>query len=319
MLPVLSILLKFQKKADSSQVIAMTTNKIKLNFKLIIGFTLILLIGLNTMISSRYSLAQTSEEIVVATVNGTEVQLKEILDLIEQLPAEYQNQPLTSYFDQMVDEVINTKLAAKAGEKSGLSDDPKVIEAMRVAAQKVLAENWLRSELAKSITEDALEKAYDAYVSDTVSREEVKASHILLADEQTAIGAIQKLKDGADFAELAREISTGPSGPNGGELGYFGRGAMVPVFEQAAFELEIGSFTSSPVQSQFGWHVIKLFDKRIAEAPSKEEMSEQLAQNITKLSFARIIETLRADAEIKKVSLSDIETKWQERQESLER
>tara|TARA_A100001011_G_scaffold29639_1_gene28695 strand:- start:296 stop:1105 length:810 start_codon:yes stop_codon:yes gene_type:complete len=267
---------------------------------------------------SKHSLAQTSEEIVVATVNGSEVQLKDILDLIEQLPAEYQNQPLTSYFDQMVDEAINTKLAAKAGEKSALSDDPKVIEAMRLAAQKVLAEKWLRTELAVSVTEDAIKKAYDAYVADTASREEVKASHILLADEKTAIGAIQKLKDGADFAELAREISTGPSGPNGGDLGYFGRGAMVPAFEQAAFGLEIATFTSSPVQSQFGWHVIKLFDKRIAKAPSQEEMSQQLIQNITKLSFARIIETLRADAEIEKISLSEIQAEWQERQESSE-
>ena len=291
---------------------------IKLNSKPILRIILTLFIGLNAMMLSKHSLAQTSEEIVVATVNGSEVQLKEILDLIEQLPAEYQNQPLTSYFDQMVDEAINTKLAAKAGEKSALSDDPKVIEAMRLAAQKVLAEKWLRTELAVSVTEDAIKKAYDAYVADTASREEVKASHILLADEKTAIGAIQKLKDGADFAELAREISTGPSGPNGGDLGYFGRGAMVPAFEQAAFGLEIATFTSSPVQSQFGWHVIKLFDKRIAKAPSQEEMSQQLIQNITKLSFARIIETLRADAEIEKISLSEIQAEWQERQEISE-
>ena len=294
----------------------MIKSEVKLNSKSIIRIIFTLIIGLSPLGLSKLSLAQTSEEISVATVNGTEIQLKEILDLIEQLPEEYQNQPLTNYFDQMVDEVINTKLAAEAGQKSALSSDPKVIAAMRIAAQKVLAENWLRTELAKSVTEEAIEKAYDAYVADTSSREEVKASHILLADEQTAISAIQKLKDGADFSELAQEISTGPSGPNGGDLGYFGRGAMVPAFEQAAFSLETGSFTSSPVQSQFGWHVIKLFDKRISEAPSQEDMSQQLIQNITKLSFARIIETLRADAEIEKISLSDIQAEWQKRQES---
>ena len=292
----------------------MIQSQIKLNSKPFIRVLLTLLIGLNTLGLSKHSLAQTSEEIKVATVNGSEIQLTEILDLIEQLPAEYQNQPLTNYFDQMVDEVINTKLAAQAGEKSALSDDPKVIDAMRAAAQKVLAENWLRTELAKSVTEEAIEKAYDAYVADNASREQVKASHILLADEEAANSAIQKLKDGADFGELARKISTGPSGPNGGDLGFFGRGAMVPAFEQAAFKLEIGSFTSSPVQSQFGWHVIKLFDKRISEAPSQEDMSQQLIQNITKISFARIIETLRADAEIEKISLSDIQAEWQKRQ-----
>ena len=114
--------------------------------------------------------AQMSEEIVVAKVNGDEIQLKEVLDIIDQLPLDYQNQPLASYFDQVVDEVINTRLAAKAGEKSDLSDDPIVIEAMRIAAQKVLAENWLRIELAKSVTQEALGKAYDAYVADETSR-----------------------------------------------------------------------------------------------------------------------------------------------------
>ena len=80
--------------------------------------------------------AQMSEEIVVAKVNGDEIQLKEVLDIIDQLPLDYQNQPLASYFDQIVDEVINTRLAAKAGEKSDLSDDPIVIEAMRISSSK---------------------------------------------------------------------------------------------------------------------------------------------------------------------------------------
>ena len=261
--------------------------------------------------------AQTNETIIVATVDGYDIKLNEIIELIEQLPPEYQNQPLANYFDQMVDEVINTKLAAKAGEKSNLSDDPVIIEAMRIAAQKVLAENWLRAEVAKSVTPEAIENAYNAYVADAASREEIKASHILLADEQAAISAIQKLRNGRDFAELAREISTGPSGPNGGDLGYFGRGAMVPVFEMAAFNLEVGSFTTSPVQSQFGWHVVKVFDKRISEARSKEEMSQKLMQNITKISFARIIETLRADAKIKKIPLTDIQSEWQKNHENL--
>ena len=296
----------------------MAQMQIKLNYRFIFMIVSLLIVGVYGVNLTKPALAQKYQQIVVATVDGAEIQLDEILDLIEQLPPEYQNEPLTNYYDQMVDRVINVRLAAKAAEKSALSDDPEVIEDMRVAAQKVLADYWLRSEIAKSVTKEAIDKAYDAYVSDTASREEVKASHILVADEQTAISAIQKLEEGADFAELAREISTGPSGPNGGDLGYFGRGAMVPVFEQAAFALGVGSFTSAPVQSQFGWHVIKLLDKRIAEAPSIEEMSPQLELNISNLSFARLVETLRADAKIQKKSLSDIEAEWQESQESLE-
>jgi peptidyl-prolyl cis-trans isomerase C len=296
----------------------MAQMQIKLNHRFIFMIVLLLIVGVYGVNLTKPALAQKYQQIVVATVDGAEIQLDEILDLIEQLPPEYQNEPLTNYYDQMVDRVINVRLAAKAAEKSALSDDPEVIEDMRVAAQKVLADYWLRAEIAKSVTKEAIDKAYDAYVSDTASREEVKASHILVADEQTAVSAIQKLEEGADFAELAREISTGPSGPNGGDLGYFGRGAMVPVFEQAAFALDVGSFTSAPVQSQFGWHVIKLLDKRIAEAPSIEEMSPQLEQNITNLSFARLVETLRADAKIQKKSLSDIEEEWKESQESME-
>ena len=296
----------------------MAQMQIKLNHRSIFMIVSLLIIGVYVVNLTKPALAQKYQQIVVATVDGAEIQLNEILELIEQLPPEYQNEPLTNYYDQMVDRVINVRLAAKAAEKSALSDDPEVIEDMRVAAQKVLADYWLRSEIAKSVTKEAIDKAYDAYVSDTASREEVKASHILVADEQTAINAIQKLEEGADFAELAREVSTGPSGPNGGDLGYFGRGAMVPVFEQAAFALGVGSFTSAPVQSQFGWHVIKLLDKRIAEAPSIEEMSPQLELNISNLSFARLVETLRADAKIQKKSLSDIEAEWQENQESLE-
>ena len=296
----------------------MAQMQINLNHRSIFMIVSLLFIGVYGVNLTKPALAQKYQQIVVATVDGAEIQLDEILDLIKQLPPEYQNEPLTNYYDQMVDRVINGRLAAKAAEKSALSDDPEVIEDMRVAAQKVLADYWLRAEIAKSLTKEAIDKAYDAYVSDTASRKEVKASHILVADEQTAVSAIQKLEEGADFAELAREISTGPSGPNGGDLGYFGRGAMVPVFEQAAFALDVGSFTSAPVQSQFGWHVIKLLDKRIAEAPSIEEMSPQLEQNITNLSFARLVETLRADAKIQKKSLSDIEEEWKESQESME-
>ena len=92
---------------------------------------------------------------------------------------------------------------------------------------------------------------------------------------------------------------------------------MVPVFEQAAFSLEVESFTTSPVQSQFGWHVIKVFDKRISDARSLEEMSQQLTENITKIAFARIIETLRAKATIEKVPLTNIQDKWQKKQGDL--
>ena len=125
-------------------------------------------------------------------------------------------------------------------------------------------------------------------------------------EEAEAIDLIAKLEGGADFAALAQEFSTGPSGPKGGDLGYFGRGQMVPDFEAAAFELEIGTFTSRPVQTQFGWHVIKLEDKRTQPAPSLDEMRSQIAQGLSQQALARLIEELRKDAEITARSFADV-------------
>ena len=125
-------------------------------------------------------------------------------------------------------------------------------------------------------------------------------------EKQEAVDLIAKLKDGADFATLAQEFSTGPSGPKGGDLGYFGRGQMVPDFEVAAFDLEIGTFTAEPVQTQFGWHVIKLEDKRTQPAPTLEEMRSQIAQGLSQQALARLIEELRKDADIVERSFADV-------------
>ena len=105
---------------------------------------------------------------------------------------------------------------------------------------------------------------------------------ILLEDEDAARNIISELNKGGDFAELAKEFSTGPSGPAGGDLGYFGRGAMVPAFEAAAFDMEVGAYSLDPVQTQFGWHVIQVADRRTSEAPSIEEIGPQIAQNLTR-------------------------------------
>ncbi len=117
---------------------------------------------------------------------------------------------------------------------------------------------------------------------------------------------ITELKGGADFIELAKTKSTGPSGPNGGDLGYFPRGAMVPAFEVAAFALEAGSFTQEPVQTQFGWHIILVEEKRIAEAPTIEELAPQLRQNLISQNLGRLLDGLRVDAKLERRSFADI-------------
>lgn len=156
------------------------------------------------------------------------------------------------------------------------------------------------------ITEAELQKAYQLFISDETAREEIKARHILVASEVEAKAIIAELNNGADFASLAKQKSTGPSGPNGGDLGYFMRGAMVPSFENAAFGLEVGSHSASPVQTQFGWHVIKLEDRKISQAPSFDELRGQLQTNLANQALSRIIESLRAPASISRLSFDEV-------------
>ena len=250
--------------------------------------------------------AQDAPKITVATVNGEDIFLEEVMALRDRLPADLRQQPMETYFDRLVDDIIDSRLAAAAGDEAGLTENPEILRQMSIAAQRVLAEAWISDEIRKRVTDAELKAAYDTYIADTGSRQEVKARHILVAERQTAEDIIIQLAGGADFISLAKEKSTGPSGPNGGDLGYFGRGAMVPAFETAAFDLDIGQHSQTPVQTQFGWHVILLEDKRTAEPPSYATLQQQLRQNLINQNLARLLDGLRQSASFSKRSFADI-------------
>lgn len=258
------------------------------------SFALLATASLFYMASSQAVHAQSAIE--VATVNGETIYLDEVMQMAEQLPEQYRRQPLETYFDQLVQDIVATKLAAKAAAASGLQDNGVLQDAIRLATERILAEAYMADEVRKVVTEDEIQNAYDRFVANADSREEISARHILLDTKEEAVDIITKLEAGADFAALAKEFSTGPSGPNGGDLGYFGRGQMVPDFEVAAFGLEIGTFSAQPVQTQFGWHVIKLDDKRIVPPTPLAEMRQQIATALSQQALARVMEELRSDA-----------------------
>ena len=252
------------------------------------------------------NIAQAENRILVATINGEKIWLDQVMQAAEGLPPEYRNKPMQEYFGDIVADIIDTKLAAKAGEDAKLTDDPLVQDAMKLAGERILAEAWLAVTVREKMTDEALQQAYDTFVADEASREQITASHILVAAEEDAIAIIKNLNDGADFAEIAKEKSTGPSGPNGGELGTFGRGQMVPAFETAAFALPAGSFSATPVQTQFGWHVIKVSEKAVKPAPSFDDMRDQLVNSLSRQHLGRVIEGLRADQAIELRSFEDV-------------
>jgi len=267
-----------------------------------------LMTGAVMMLASFPALTQDTQDTppVVVTINGESFTLNLLGNLANQLPDDVRRQPLDTLFESLIDDIIDTRLAADAARASGVADNPAIREIAERARDRILAEVWLNQEINARITDDMLEQSYNDLVADTESRTEIRARHILVDTKEDALAAISRLDEGEDFAALAVELSTGPSGPNGGELGYFGRGAMVPSFEVASFGLARDSYTKEPVQTQFGWHVIKVEDRRVAPAPSFEEAQDQLRNTISVKLAGVILAELRGKAEITRKSYEEM-------------
>jgi peptidyl-prolyl cis-trans isomerase C len=244
---------------------------------------------------------------IVANVNNEDISLETMIHAMNELPPEIQSQPFMSYYDDLLERVIDIKLFAQEGKKMKLDEEPSVRAAIDFVIEKVLMQAFLSKYVQENIKEENLKASYNNFIADETSREEIKASHILMDTESEAIDVINMLNDGDDFAELAKNKSTGPSGPSGGDLGWFKRGQMVPPFEKAAFSLNKNEISQRPVQTQFGWHVIKIFDKRIPEAPSYENMKSKLIQDLERKIVSKKIQDLRNDALIEKLSSSELE------------
>tara|TARA_R110002072_G_scaffold131388_1_gene270906 strand:+ start:6122 stop:7072 length:951 start_codon:yes stop_codon:yes gene_type:complete len=234
---------------------------------------------------------------VVARVNGAEITVGDIIQSAQSLPAQYQQQ-LPIIFPALVEREIDMRLLASAGRAQGLADDATVKQVVAAAELAAIRQIYMEQKLEAGITDAGLKAAYETYLTENPAEEEAKARHILLKQEAEAKAVIDELDGGADFATLAKEKSTGPSAPRGGDLGYFTAGTMVPEFSEAAFALEPGSYTKEPVKSQFGWHVILVEDKRVAAQPSFEEVEPQLRQQLSQEIIADLTAALRQEADV---------------------
>lgn len=238
---------------------------------------------------------------IVATVGGESIYLSEILQLIQQLPQQYQQAPMEQIYPPMLDRAIDSRLIAEAARKAGIQDRDEVKVRVKRAESDIISEVYMTDIVKDAVDEDVLRKRYEETIKgDADAGEEVKARHILVANEDDAKAIIEELKKGGDFAKLAAEKSTGPSGSSGGDLGYFTADAMVPAFSEAAFAMKAGEFTEVPVQTQFGWHVIKVEDRRAVQPPSFEQVQPQLAQDMTREILTKAVEELRSGVEIKR-------------------
>ena len=250
-----------------------------------------LVFGLAT---ASYAEDMPNAETVVASVNGKTITLGEMIMMKGSLPQQFAQLPDEMLFDGILNQLVQQALLAESIE----TPPARVAIALKNEQRQLLAAEAIDALLAAQMSEDAIKAAYDAKYANAQPATEWNASHILVETEEAAADLAKQAREGADFAELAKAHSTGPSGPNGGQLGWFGAGMMVPAFEQAVAGMQAEQ-VSNPVQTQFGWHVIRLNETRVAAAPDlaevRPEIEAELQQKLIEEQLAKLAQGANID------------------------
>ena len=243
-----------------------------------------------------YADGHASGETVLATVNGEDITLGHVIAMLQMLPAEYQQLPDEVLFDGMLEQLVQQQVLADAAD----DDISRQVElGLENERRAFLAAMYMDEVALTELPEEEVQAAYDEQYGSVEPERELNAAHILVETEEEALALIEELGEGAEFAELAMEHSTGPSGPNGGALGWFTAGMMVPEFEEAVFALEVGE-VSPPVQTQFGWHIILLNETREQPAPALDDVRAELEEGLRRGRVDTRLEELTAAAEIER-------------------
>jgi peptidyl-prolyl cis-trans isomerase C len=233
---------------------------------------------------------------VVAVVNGTDITIGHMIAARAALPQQYQSLPDDVLFNGVLEQLIQQTALAQSAEGKETKADLLTIENQK---RTYLSAIILDTTAKAAVTDEALKALYDEKYAKAAPGKEYNAAHILLKTEDEAKAIKAEIDGGADFNALAKEKSTGPSGPNGGDLGWFGLGSMVKPFEDAVVNLEKGQ-VSDPVQTEFGWHIIKLNDVRTATVPKFEDVKEALAGDLRQAAVEAKVKELTDAAKIEK-------------------
>jgi len=237
---------------------------------------------------------------VVATVNGVKILSSDVEAARGQLPEQYRNLPMDQLYQPILNQLIRTKILSAQARVDKLHETDTYKRRVDLVAERLLEEALLAKTIGEKVTDEALQARYDKTSGSFPTKDEIRARHILVKTEAEADAIIKELTGGADFAKLAAEKSIGPSKANGGDLNYFSKGQMVPPFEEAAFALAKGEFTKSAVKSPFGWHVIKLEDKRQSKPPSFGESRDRLGQEMSQEIAEQLVKDLTGKATIER-------------------
>ncbi len=237
---------------------------------------------------------------VLAKVNGSEIRQSDVALAEEELgPSLAQMDPATKK-DNVLSFLIDMKIVAKAAEDKKIEDTDDFKKRMAFTRNRLLMDSLLASEGKAATTDEAMKKVYEDAAKQISGEQEVHARHILVATEDEAKAVEEELKKGADFAELAKKKSKDPGASDGGDLGFFTKDQMVPEFSAVAFALEPGKI-SDPVKSQFGWHVIKVEEKRNRKAPDFDQVKSQIETYVTRKAQADYVAKLREAAKVERL------------------
>ena len=236
---------------------------------------------------------------VVARVDGTEVHLSDVQDAVQELPAQYRGMPLQMLYPAVIDQLVDHMAVAAMARKQGLDKDPSVQHQMARAQEEVLQSALFHREIAPLITDAAVRSRYDHDVAGKPGEAEVHARHILVANEADAVAIIAELQKGGDFAAIAKARSTDPGAAQGGDLGWFKRDDMLPEFAAAAFALQPGQISDKPVHTRYGWHVIKVEERR-ASTPTFEQAHDELRNQLVQENVQKLVASARSAVKIEK-------------------
>jgi peptidyl-prolyl cis-trans isomerase C len=238
---------------------------------------------------------------VVARVDGSDIRMSDVMEAMQGVPPEYRSMPQQMLMPMLIDQLIDRKAVVRLALKQGLDKDPAVQRMMARAADEALQSALVQRTVGPAVTEDAVRARYDRDIAGKPGEPEVHARHILVANEADAVAIIAELKRGGDFAAIAKARSTDPgAAQGGGDLGWFKRSDMLPPFSDAAFALKPGEITDKPVQTQFGWHVIQVEERRVAPTPTFDQAREELRSRMIQESVQKLLASARSAVKVER-------------------
>jgi peptidyl-prolyl cis-trans isomerase C len=238
---------------------------------------------------------------VIATVNGDKITMADVAAAAQQIPQQMQGQiPPDKLFPLLIDQLVNGRAVQIQARKQGLDRDPRVAHEMQEAADQVLQNAALRASVLPQVNEDAIKAQYDKQYAGKPGEEEVHARHILVDTEQKAKDVIAQLDAGAKFEDLSKKFGDpkDPSSAQGGDLGFFKKGDMLPEFSDAAFKLKPNEYTKIPVHTRYGWHVIQVLETKVSQPPTYDQVHDEIRQALLRDDAKAFIAQARAQVKV---------------------